>query len=746
MTNTEVFANSFITSLAAGCAAGDTTITVQSAPPAALQSAGTQFRILVDGEYMIVQGTSSTTWSVTRGAEGSTAVSHASGAAVTHILTAGALGPSGLMQSVVSDASSIDLCRGPYSAAPGQDITTALQSAINAINSSNKDGTIYFSQPGVYNISGALQAGNSGTSPTAAYCGQVLYPARAAGSGAISITIKGPTPSPGPMVVSGLEPIATGGVILQSTLATPAASSTLSAGLSTAAAVTSLPINSLTLPAGMTKIQAGQNVYVSSGSNIQVFTLTADAVAGATSLTVLSDTPNFAFPSAATVQFPGWIFDSIAATYAGSGTPFTDIRAHFQDITVRAPLNPVVGGINGLNLATLRFAGAVSIDTPMTAGHTPPTPTGAGMGVQFPPFDRYAMNRQEGTLQVVGYPVGIAFSEHTHLDDVVLEYGVVGLQPQGLGGSGHTSLIGRALVQGIQYPIRPAADAVRPITCKIELLDIGDSADSSIGYDAVVNDPINLLFGQITVGTEGVSTPRGFKVYGARSVTFLPYLNPRALTAWPSDGFHRGVGDSANQNYIGVTDQTHHVWVPFSTMKQSSFSVGAGSLKELTGAEAWITYMAGRPSPSRVIRTVLTTGSGSYNAYQAFGAVYSGAKINNRLLVQLNGGTVRLVQAAPGNTTLASSAAGAVAASTTYTVDTVISNPVGGPYSITVFLNGVPVALSLVSGTGTIVGNSYQLSATEIANLADTTQIYTQDGLGLFDTGTAVTYFAVGPN
>jgi hypothetical protein len=51
-----------------------------------------QFRIKIDAELMLVTAVSGTTFTVTRGIEGSTAASHANGATVTHILTAGALG------------------------------------------------------------------------------------------------------------------------------------------------------------------------------------------------------------------------------------------------------------------------------------------------------------------------------------------------------------------------------------------------------------------------------------------------------------------------------------------------------------------------------------------------------------------------------------------------------------------------------------------------------------------------------
>lgn len=54
--------------------------------------AAAQYRIKIDSEIMIVTaGAGTTTWTVTRGAESTTAASHSDGATVTHILTAGAI-------------------------------------------------------------------------------------------------------------------------------------------------------------------------------------------------------------------------------------------------------------------------------------------------------------------------------------------------------------------------------------------------------------------------------------------------------------------------------------------------------------------------------------------------------------------------------------------------------------------------------------------------------------------------------
>lgn len=70
---------------------GITSITANGPTLAGLQGSG-QFRILIDNELMLVTaGSSGTTWTVTRGVEGSVAATHAAGAPIWHLLTAGAL-------------------------------------------------------------------------------------------------------------------------------------------------------------------------------------------------------------------------------------------------------------------------------------------------------------------------------------------------------------------------------------------------------------------------------------------------------------------------------------------------------------------------------------------------------------------------------------------------------------------------------------------------------------------------------
>lgn len=83
----ERFVNNFQTTLSAGIDDSTTTI-----PVVAGTSIASQFRIRIDNEILIVTaGGTGTSWTATRGAESTSAVSHSNGATVTIVLTAGAI-------------------------------------------------------------------------------------------------------------------------------------------------------------------------------------------------------------------------------------------------------------------------------------------------------------------------------------------------------------------------------------------------------------------------------------------------------------------------------------------------------------------------------------------------------------------------------------------------------------------------------------------------------------------------------
>jgi hypothetical protein len=92
---------------------------------------------------------------------------------------------------------------------------------------------------------------------------------------------------------------------------------TLSSGLSTGGAITALPVAALN-----GNVKSGDSVVVTSGSNTQTFTASANAYIGATSISITSATPNFAYPASSTVT------NSTALSTLNSDT--TDTIANFD--------------------------------------------------------------------------------------------------------------------------------------------------------------------------------------------------------------------------------------------------------------------------------------------------------------------------------------------------------------------------------------------------------------------------------
>ena len=83
----ENFANEYQSALNGAIDNDDTSLVVDSATG----SPDANFRIRIDDEYLLVTAKAGTTFTVTRGIEGSTAASHSDDAVVTHVLTAGGL-------------------------------------------------------------------------------------------------------------------------------------------------------------------------------------------------------------------------------------------------------------------------------------------------------------------------------------------------------------------------------------------------------------------------------------------------------------------------------------------------------------------------------------------------------------------------------------------------------------------------------------------------------------------------------
>ncbi len=91
----ERFTNNASSTLAAAISStGATSLTITSNTgfPSVTTASGDFFHALIDSELVKVTDNSSTTWSIARGVDGSTAATHSNGAAVTHVVPASFFG------------------------------------------------------------------------------------------------------------------------------------------------------------------------------------------------------------------------------------------------------------------------------------------------------------------------------------------------------------------------------------------------------------------------------------------------------------------------------------------------------------------------------------------------------------------------------------------------------------------------------------------------------------------------------
>lgn len=108
--------------------------------------------------------------------------------AVSSVSTAYASG------NVLESPASIDICR-VYGVVPGDDVTTAIQDALNTLANAGSGGEVVLSVPGTYTISGSLK---NATVLGYTYNGQILVPAvGSSDSSSLALTIRGAVPPMG---------------------------------------------------------------------------------------------------------------------------------------------------------------------------------------------------------------------------------------------------------------------------------------------------------------------------------------------------------------------------------------------------------------------------------------------------------------------------------------------------------------------------------------------------------------------
>ena len=801
---TELFANTPtpgtaapITTLTANggsITSGATSFNVGAPAPAALQGSG-QFRILIDSEYMIVTGgASTTTWTVTRGAEGSTAASHTDNTSIYHLVTAGALA------NLVANA---EAASDPVGTASGS--MTAHLAAINPhgdrltprasgpINASNSPYTIPAGELTPVDLSsGAVTLKLSNAPVDETICGYKVVKLPTSGSNSLTVQTQG----------SDVFEIAAGST--SGTTPVPILGQTKQYMYKNSSAIWYACASDN--PLG----QLDQRYYHTGASHIDMCAapynhapgddVTADmqtvintAVTNGIDTTIYFSRPGTynlngaqqsgtAFSASysgqilapantgapVTIRFLGvspasppftdsdlFTAGTVLASNATSGAVFdaipaknvllpeTQVRFIFEDIWITVPSDPQCWGVIGDRLETLQFKGngGVCARLPLAA------PTGTGAGISFGPVQTNSPQQIQGYVQVVGFNKGVRHNEHfTVAGTLQCSNCTIAVDPGGGGTARHWSRYQRLLIQGCGTGIQPSFKA------QIDgFIDIGDNGGWSFTTTNVVSDASNNLYGELVVAVyQDTYPPPGVPVLGATNLNIVRApLGKKPDYPW--DDFTR-MSSTSSSNYLGATP-TGHVW-SYLTGGASNWTIASNSLKAnlLTGGslKALLPMKLGRPGASRNIHALVTP-TGTFNQVFLINNVVSGSNAGNYLYVQLHSGgfTIGKVISGTGTALATSTSSSLLTAGTQYTLDMAFSNPVAGPASLTLLLNGAQVPLTIAAGGtsdgASISGNSFVLSSSESAQLVDTDPRLTQDGIQATDTTSTYNYFAVQP-
>jgi hypothetical protein len=123
----ERFTNNAASTLAAAITSTSATsliITSNTGFPSVTTASGDWFRVVIDSEIIFVTDNSSTTWTISRGQEGSTAAMHSSGAAVTHVVTAYRMASSVQSGNAQAHKHTVDVLASPPSSPGTGDLWT----------------------------------------------------------------------------------------------------------------------------------------------------------------------------------------------------------------------------------------------------------------------------------------------------------------------------------------------------------------------------------------------------------------------------------------------------------------------------------------------------------------------------------------------------------------------------------------------------------------------------------------------
>jgi hypothetical protein len=420
-----------------------------------------------------------------------------------------------------------------------------------------------------------------------------------------------------------------------------------------------------------------------------------------------------------TTATSGNVFDCIPA-YETGGTPFTSVCPIFgEGITIEAPENPQVGGINAQ--AAKQFEMDANLIAPFGA-----LPTGNAIALSLPAVSNGGNIRVNGNIS--GWVNAVGLAEHAHFGSLFIGRCAKAFYCYG---AGHANFFGYVSVEECPTVF------YSPGTGKHGALIYGliDHEDVVTGEYAPANfieDEEGEIVGKIVVKYEAIEEQAGYPVLGGRHLdvvllgggsTVSNYTQEGWKSRLPVDNFLRSAVVAGN---IGSATLTAHPWQVTAGSFGITNGASNGTLKSTNAAGESRALL---PMPligtgARIIRATVTTGT-TYEV-GVMVAYYKG----KFLWVRLHNGKVQIVGTGGG---VVAEEAG-VAASTTYELSIAVSYPryAGAPVELNVFLGSTEVL-------------KYKLTTAEQeALLAPAALLTVEDGIKINkDTGSAVTYFAV---
>lgn len=408
------------------------------------------------------------------------------------------------------------------------------------------------------------------------------------------------------------------------------------------------------------------------------------------------ESPSFIIFSTAT---SGKCIDVVPDPYGFGYGPgaFSFVQFNLRRAAIRTVYN--ASGKGPSAVSTLAAASATFDETSIDAANmpemtdSPPSPgplVNSGVGLELPGDQNWSVVDWKRS-QVIGYPKGIVYSEHSTLDGMIANCGAdlcpgsLATTPQRKVGA-HSATLKRVLLQASRVHVEPLTGRGIGNMSHDGRLEIEGPSDCHI------NDPEGYLKGKVDVG--GAQAFRHTWVRACGPYYFINiagYPQPQAVGRVPviDSLTSRATGPDVNGNPtpLGLADTTYHSWA------QKKIWVDANGFYIGEHGFAYAYVQNTPPYTSRKITATIKTSPTTHRSFM--GLQFRSAKPNSEpLAIILDGTANQRVALYTGElATLVTSASLAIAENTSYLTEVYVqsSSLPGAGVLLTVYVNGTRV-------------------------------------------------------